>query len=788
MRDEPSGSSSRVFVSLGTFVLVVIILRVGEKVLLPIAIAALLAFLLSPLAIRLNRWGLGRTLSVALTATCAFAVIGAVGWVLTNQAFDLLHKLPSYEHNIDAKVEKLRAPNTAPAISDAVDVIERIQRQVSVPLHPAVTAQDRNRTPVPVEVESPQQTPWSFFVRLVTPILEPLATTLIVIVFAVAILLQREDLRDRFLKAVSASRLNLATQAVNDATERVSRYLGMQLLINACYGVFIGIGLRFIGIPNPLFWGMTAALLRFIPFIGPWIGAAGPLLLALAIDPGWLKLAVTVGLYAGAEFVTANLVEVVLYGASTGLSPLAVMIAAVFWTWIWGPAGLFLSTPITVCVLVLGKYVPSLSLIPVLLGSRPALSPPAQFYHRMLAMDSDEMMDMALKHLEGQALVAFYDEVFIPALIMAEADRHRGTLAEVRQRFIFAAGRELIDELGRRQRKPAPRRSLKAVPRHGPELPIRVFGIPAFDDADELAACMLQHVLKEKAIGCEVTPASAQPREIAARLEQTGAAVAFVSGLPPAALAPVRQMTRHLREDGPEVKVLAGVWAPEGDAHDIRQRLEHAEPDAVALSLAEAVAQIEKMLAKEEGPARPAAALAEAEGAFDPAAYAVEPAELFEVVTRDLAQIFDVPVSLTALIYLDAEFWRAYWDRDSEGRRAAQPDPRPTFMIGKLVRASELMIVEDLAKDGRLAKHPLLRERGIKFYAVMPLHTSAGLLVGSLCVVDTKPREIDESIRRLFKLRAAQLMAAVEARMRERAAKRSNDDPSSAVPAVSASS
>ncbi|MGH7996658.1 MAG: AI-2E family transporter, partial [Opitutaceae bacterium] len=285
---------------MASFALVVLILRMGAGVLVPISIAALLAFLLSPLVVRLNRWGLGKTWAVAVTATFAFVIIGALGWVLTNQALDLVHELPNYERNIDAKIHRLRAPHTGPAFGRVEQMFDRLQHDMTA--KPA-TGGTGSQAPVPVEVQTPGRTSWMVFRQIALPALEPFGTALIVVVFVVAILFQREDLRDRFLKVMTTSRLNMATQAVNDAADRISRYLGRQFLINAAYGCCIGLGLSVIGTPSPVLWGILATLLRFIPFIGAWIAAACPLVLALAIDPGWMKLAITFGLYAGMEFV-----------------------------------------------------------------------------------------------------------------------------------------------------------------------------------------------------------------------------------------------------------------------------------------------------------------------------------------------------------------------------------------------------------------------------------------------------------------------------------------------------
>jgi hypothetical protein len=285
----------------------------------------------------------------------------------------------------------------------------------------------------------------------------------------------------------------------------------MQLVVNALYGVPIGIGLYFIGIPNALLWALLATLLRFIPFVGPWIAAAFPIALSIAVDPGWTKLFYTLGLIIVMEVISNNFIEVVLYGASTGISSLALLVAAVFWTWLWGSPGLVLSTPLTVCVLVLGNYVPGLSYLSMLLGSEPVLEPPSQLYQRMLSMEFEDMLDLAEKRIEEHSLEEFYENVFVPALLLAELDRHKGTLSEARQRFIFQASRELIDELERqddqaRVDNPDPAAKVRVAPAVAmPAVPF-VLGVPARDEADEIVAHLVAHLLRRRGITAAVTP------------------------------------------------------------------------------------------------------------------------------------------------------------------------------------------------------------------------------------------------------------------------------------------
>jgi hypothetical protein len=424
-------------------------------------------------------------------------------------------------------------------------------------------------------------------------------------------LFQREDLRDRFIKLVSAGKLNVATQAVDDAASRVSRYLGMQLIVNATYGVPIGIGLFFIGIPNALLWGLLATILRFIPFVGPWIAAAFPVALSAAVDPGWSMLLYTLGLFVVMELISNNIIEVVLYGASTGISNLALLVAAVFWTWLWGPAGLVLSTPLTVCVLVLGNYVPGMSYLSMLLGSEPVLEPPAQFYQRMLSMESEDMLDLAIKHISESSLEVFYEDVFVPALLLSEEDRHSGTLPEVRQRFIFQSSRELIDEL-ERQDELARLEALGTTPADNPEpatmpsVPV-VLGLAARDEADELVAYMLCHLLRRRGLSAAVTPLSVPLEEAFSAADRKEVRITFISALPPSAVGAARQMGRRLKIRSPDTPVVVGVWSHRADQEELEKRLHASRPDEVVTSLGDAVQQLEAILSglRKEQRARP---------------------------------------------------------------------------------------------------------------------------------------------------------------------------------------
>jgi predicted PurR-regulated permease PerM len=570
---------------------------------MPVAFAVLLAFLLSPMVVRLMRWGLPRAMAIILTVTIAFGVIGGIGWIVTAQAIRLVRELPNYEENIREKIIALKKPSTPTVMTRMSGMVENLRREIksAAPDKPVTPAAPNEVKPVPVEVKPTEPTPWELARDLFTPILRPLGVAAIVLVFVVAMLFQREDLRDRFITLVSAGKLNVATQAVDDAAGRVSRYLGMQLVVNALYGVPIGVGLFFIGIPNALLWGLLATLLRFIPFVGPWIAASFPVALSLAVDPGWTMFLYTLGLFIVMEVISNNFIEVVLYGASTGISNLALLVAAVFWTWLWGPAGLVLSTPLTVCVLVLGNYVPGMSYLSMLLGSQPVLEPPAQLYQRMLSMESEDMLDLAQKHIAEHSLQEFYEDVFVPALLLSEQDRHSGSLPEVRQRFIFQSSRELVDEL-ERQDELARLETLGADPAlHTesatmPALPV-VLGLPARDEADEVVAYMLAHLLRRRGINAAVTPLSVPLDEAFKTADKSEVQLTFISALPPSAVGAARQLCRRLKARSPHSPVLVGVWRHRASIEELEQRLRASHPDGVVATLTDALEEIERKVA-----------------------------------------------------------------------------------------------------------------------------------------------------------------------------------------------
>ncbi|HWL15522.1 MAG TPA: AI-2E family transporter [Opitutus sp.] len=741
---ETSGLSR--FITFASFVLVVFVLRVAEEVMMPVALSLLLAFLLSPLVVKLTRWRVPKTLAVITTAACAFLTIGAIGWLVTTQAMQLLRDLPQYEQNVTAKIAALKNPESTGALSRALGTVERFWASLEQDDEGHAPAAADGQKPVPVQVKD-SDTPMEMATEVVRRLVKPVGIAGVVIVLVIATLFQREDLRNRFIRVISGGQLNTAIEAIDDASRRVSRYLLAQLMVNTIFGVAVGLGLFFIGVPHAPLWGLTSTLLRFIPFLGPLIAVTFPLALSCAVDPGWTMLFWTAGLYIVAELVTNNIIEVLVYGTSTGISTLALLAAAVFWSWLWGLPGLFLSTPLTVCLLVLGQYVPGMRFLGVLIGSEPPLEPTAQFYQVMLSMDQEEMFLQAEAHVQQRGLAGFYDDVFVPALLMSEVDRHKGALAEVRQRFIFESSQELIEDLSQR--------GDDAAAAEKPEVSSgQVIGLPARDEADELVALMLGHLLRENGFRARVRPVRVAPGHEWLETEEEQPVV-FISALPPATLSAAARVCRRVKERRRSTTVVVGVWAAGGEMENLHRRLKQAGADGIVTRLSDAVAQIRTLLSvpveanapQSETPTSRTLDRSERKLA------GLSPDEATDTVMRELARALDVPVSLVTIVETNPEFW---------SRLAGGTAPGEKIGFEGIVGLDAACIVEDLAKDERYATHPLLVKRGVHAFASAPLRTRTGSRVGNLCVLDTKPREFSPADRELIEALAGQLMEVLD--------------------------
>ena len=616
------------FMMLAAIALVVAGLYFAREVLMPLALAILLSFLLTPVVTRLERIGLNRIGSVLVVVLVGFAILGAIGWVVAGQMIDLARDLPSYQDNIRDKIVQLRG--SGGAFSDAKKVVEELGKDLAQeapatnpatqsaaaaanPSGPDLTdttndlekQRERNlagqptTNPIQVEVVDRRNT-LQVYAEVLGPYLAPVGTAGIVVVFVIFMLIAREDLRDRFIRLVSRGNMNITTQALDEASTRISRYLLMQLIVNVTYGIPIAIGLWLIGIPNAFLWGLMATILRFIPYIGPWIAAGMPILLSLAVSQTWMTPLYTILLFVVIELISNNVVEPWLYGTSTGMSAIAVIVSAVFWTWLWGVPGLLLSTPMTVCLAVIGKYVPQLHFLNILLGDEPVLEPHVRVYQRLLAMDQEEASDLVEEYLKERPLIQVYDEVLIPALGMAEQDRHAGRVDAERQAFVRRAMKEIVEDLGERHGTvdarvdDAPdeaRASSEQAEAEATEK-ICVLCLPARDVADEIVAMMVAQVLEMGNCQAKYVAVESLASEMVEAASRHQARIACISALPPSAATHARYLCKRLRVQIPDISLVVGLWGAKGDLTKTREKLRCKETDQVVRSLAEVVEQI----------------------------------------------------------------------------------------------------------------------------------------------------------------------------------------------------
>ncbi|HEY2021518.1 AI-2E family transporter, partial [Paraburkholderia sp.] len=435
----------------------------ASAVLIPITLAILLSFLIAPLVDALARLRLGHVASVIAAVLISVSVIALLGALIGAQLTDLAAGMPRYQVTIEHKLDTVDSLTVGKLNRIANAAGQALQRatveppQPGVPSGVAAPAGARGSAAVPVEVREPVPTLIELARRVLSPAISPLATAFIVFVVTIVILLQRDDLRDRAIRLFGSRDLHRTTTVMDETARRLSRYFVSQLGLNTGVGVVIGVGLFLIGVPNPILWGILAALLRLVPYVGIWIAATLPAALAAAVSPGWAMALWSLALFAIVELLVGQVVEPLLYGRSTGLSPFSVVVAAIFWSWIWGPIGLILSTPLTLCLLVLGRHVRRLEFLDVLLGDQPALTPIQNFYQRALAGDPDEAIEQAELWLRERSLSAYYDEVAIKGLQLAAADVMRGSVTSTQLARIESTTNDLVDGLdGYEDREPEP--------------------------------------------------------------------------------------------------------------------------------------------------------------------------------------------------------------------------------------------------------------------------------------------------------------------------------------------
>jgi predicted PurR-regulated permease PerM len=747
-------------------------LYLGRDIAIPFALAMLLAFALAPIVDLLRRIRVPKLGSVIVAVSLAFSLIGIVGYVFGSQLIQLADSLPSYQTTIQEKLRSLRdSASGSGIVSRVTGTLRDLGKELSAPAQPALDAAPSSgavtqRTPVPVIIEPPPMQSFQMIGAVLGQLVFPLMQAGIVIVFVIVMLLERDDLRDRFIKLTGAGDLHKSTEALTEAGTRVSRYLLMQLLLNTGYGIAIGVGLYFIGVPNAVLWGLLATVMKFIPYLGTFLSAVFPVVLAFGIDPTWAMLAWTVALFVTVEAISNNLVEPWVYGATTGLSPLAIIIAAIFWTILWGPVGLILATPLTVCLLVIGRYVPQLNFLDVLLGSEPVLAPEQRFYQRLLSGNVEEAVDLAERYVAERSLSAFYGEVVIPTLRLAQNDRQRMT-TDIGYRRIVADGlavvlREVVEE-AKDGKQTGPEITDQQLPAGAAE---SVLSIGGRTELDQSAAEMVARALGERGIRARVLSPVSVGQDVIGQLDLTGIEVICLSYLDPTPYVFAKFVSRRLKRRQPQMRILICAWNPASPETPSDDPTVRGVADAISVSMEDTVRLVEGWLESDVSKGMDAPGLPENEldrlNALKELRLSAAGETQFDTLAGKVAEAFDVPIALVSLVDAENQFWPGAAGLPGDVD-AARKGPRDLSICTHVVAGGQMIVVEDVARDPRFASNPFLLEKGIRFYAGAPLRTASGFVLGSLCVIDSKPRQFPKKEQKLLQVIADELMAQIEA-------------------------
>ena len=767
--------------ALMTAILVAGVLYFARDIFIPLALAGLLSFLLAPAANWLERWKLKRLPAALMVILLCVAALGSLGWALLGQVYNLAVELPQYQQNVTEKINSLHLHSNG-RLSDTLTMLANDRKQlmngdgVRTPVSDTL---QRNRVratsgqalpsskstqPVSVKIDQPDESIATMAGHTLTPLLHPLTTIFVVLIFLVFMLLARDDLRDRGLRIAGKGRMHVTTKAIEDASRRVSRYLRMQLIVNLCYGAVVGLLLWAIGVPNPLLWAVLTCLLRFVPYIGILLATAGPLLLSIAVSPHWSLLIWTALMYIVLELVAANFVEPMLYGASTGISPIGVLIAAIFWTLLWGLPGLLLSTPLTVCLVVIGRQVSHLQYLDLLFGDNEALAPPDRFYQRMLASNARDATTLLEETLKTKSVEQVYDGIVVPAITLIEEARHSEEMTGTRAEEVLQSVEELTEEiLGKCNEAAAVQPESKLLR--------KVACVPARDFADEvacqLAAQVLSHVSFASALSSDTSTT-----DMLQSLESSQPDAICVVGIPPHAIRHMRMRCHQIRAKFPTTPLVACILSEQCDLPKLRVRIPPEDAQHVVCSLqlmkdylfpplspsASIDAPSDSAVSQDEATKELADSLEymKLPDVFD------EPKEtVFNHLTMTLARAFDAPIALITVTNGQRRFWESRCglpdDLQSTGENECDRS-----ICSRIVLPDYGLVVADTATDKRFERDLFLKERGIRFYAGAPLKTPEGETIGSLCVLDTRPRELGEERKELLVSVANAVVQAIE--------------------------
>jgi predicted PurR-regulated permease PerM len=596
MSADSATSSLSSWVTFVGCVLVVAVLYWAQVVLVPIALAALLTFMLAP-AVTVIQRRVGRVAAVIIVVACGATILGGAAWAAYTQFSRVATDLPAYRINIRQKIADVRHVGEGGSIEKVQATFDDIKTELQ---RSDPRAQVHGTAASPVVVRSEQVADWWSFPAWLGPILGPIATSGFVLVLVIFMLLERDDLRSRLLGLIGHGHLAVTTRAFEEASQRVSRQLLMQAFVNVIYGVCVAVGLLVLGVPYAFFWAVIGASLRFIPYLGPIVAAGAPILVSLAVLPGWRQPLQVVGLFVVLELFTNLVLETVLYAGAAGVSQVGLLVAVAFWTWLWGPIGLLLATPLTVCVVVLGKHVPGLEFLSTLMADTPALAPDVAYYQRLLARDQIDASDRIERHQAAEGPDAIYDALLLPALNYAERDRLEGRLSPADEQLVIETTRELMTDTTLAPR-PAPLPAAAAVAVEGapgssaagdaPAVaspPLSVLAYPVNGDADALALRMLAQLIHGDAIEMEITSSALMSSELIATVRARGCRVLCLADLPPSPSSKSRYLTKKLRAALPELTIVVGRWAPASLADDNPRLLSDAGATHVSTTLVDA--------------------------------------------------------------------------------------------------------------------------------------------------------------------------------------------------------
>jgi predicted PurR-regulated permease PerM len=584
-------------------VVVIVCLSLARPVVVPIAFAVLLAFVLNPVVTFLSKRGLPRTPAALAVVLASGVFVWVCGWILASQVLQFANQLPEYEENVSRKINELRTSSRHSVLTRVEEFGQRVASAVSGVSEAAQKEVGRPQAVRVVNQEPTMQV--GPIVAGVDAVFEFLASTALVVVLVIYMLIHREKLRNRFLWLFGEGHMTVTTRALDDAAQGLSRFLLMQLLINGSFGLFVGVGLWLIGMPYPLLWAVLSTFLRYIPFVGPWIAMFFPFALSLAIMPGWTKPALIVGLYVAYELAANLALEPLLYGQSMGVSPAALLVAIAFWSWLWGAAGLVLSVPLTVCLVVLGRHFQNLAFLDILLGEEAVLPPESQFYQRIFAHDQDEAFEIVRERVDKTSLARAFDEIVIPALSLTRTHFEAGLISENEAASIFEIVREIVEEL---EPAPSDRGGTSALPAGG-HSKVRILACAARDSADETAVEMFSRLLDPRLCVADVVSTDHLVSEIVALVAEVHPAIVCIGSLAPGGLAHTRLICKRLRAAFPDLKIIVGRWGLKGDAGTTnREQLIQAGADQFGTTVEETavqLVQLQQLIQSREAPAEP---------------------------------------------------------------------------------------------------------------------------------------------------------------------------------------